>query len=140
MDMPHSIVKAAAGGALLFSLALLAACQGKENPALVNLSPGEFSAQIKAKGDSVILIDIRTPGEIRSGRIPGAIALDFQDPGFAAEVAKLPAGKQIYVYCRSGGRSQASAQVFLSAGFKQIGNLEDGIIAWQAAGLPVGRD
>lgn len=127
-------------GALIFSLAVLAACQNRESPALVNLSPQEFSSQITAKGDSVLLIDVRTPGEFHGGHIPGALSLDFQGSAFAAEVAKLPKDRQLYVYCQSGRRSQASAPVFLEAGFKQIWNLKEGMAGWQAAALPVAKD
>lgn len=127
-------------GTLVFTLAFLAACQSKESPTLMNLSPQEFSMQIKAKGDSVLLVDVRTPGEFQSGHIPGAIAIDFQGPDFAAEVAKLPKDKQLYVYCRSGRRSKASAPVFLNAGFRQVRHLADGILGWQELGLPVSKD
>lgn len=53
---------------------------------------------------------------------------------------KLPKDKQVYIYCRSGGRSKASAPVFLKAGFKQVVNLVQGITAWQEAGMPVSAE
>lgn len=127
-------------GAMVFFLALTAGCRSRESASVIDLSPGEFSAQIKSKGDSALLVDVRTPEEFREGRIPGALLLDFQDPSFAAEVAKLPREKQIYVYCRSGRRSKASYPVFLDAGFLQVRNLADGIIGWREAGLPLTKD
>lgn len=119
-------------GALFLALSVMAACQSKESPDLINLSPRDFAAQIAAKGDSVLLVDVRTPGEFQGGHIPGALLLDFQGADFAAEVAKLPKGKQVYVYCRSGRRSEASVPVFLAAGFRPIRNLEDGIVGWES--------
>lgn len=125
---------------LAITLALVSGCRSGENPALIDLPPREFSAQIKAKGDSVLLVDVRTPEEFRSGHLPGALLLDFQSPAFAAEAAKLPREKQIYVYCRSGRRSKASAPVFRDAGFPQVRNLAGGIAGWREAGLPVTED
>lgn len=124
-------------GLFVFSLAILAACQTKETSSIVNLTPQEFSAQLKAKGDSALLVDVRTPDEFNSGHIQGALSVDFNGPAFSDEVAKLPKDKQVYIYCRSGGRSKASAPVFLNAGFKQVANLAHGISAWQESGMPV---
>jgi rhodanese-related sulfurtransferase len=126
--------------AYLFSLALLSACQAQEDKSTLNLSPQDFAQQIKAKGDSVLLVDVRTPGEYRGGHLDGALSLDFYGSDFAGEVAKLPKDKQVFVYCRSGSRSQASVSAFLKAGFKKVTNLEDGIGGWQDAGLPLKAD
>jgi rhodanese-related sulfurtransferase len=125
---------------LVLSLALLTACQAEPGKSAIQLSPQDFSQQIKAKGDSVLLIDVRTPGEFRSGHIPGALSIDINGPDFAGEVAKLPKDKQVFVYCRSGRRSQASVAVFFQAGFENVANLTHGIGDWQDAGLPIQRD
>ncbi len=127
-------------GGLILALALLAACQGKGGSDLMDLSPREFFAQLQAKGDSILLVDVRTPEEFESGHLRGAVLVDFHGAGFAAEVAKLPKDKQLYVYCRSGRRSKAAVPVFTDAGFKPVRNLAEGIIAWQGLGLPVTKE
>jgi rhodanese-related sulfurtransferase len=41
--------------------------------------------------------------------------------------------------CKAGGRSASSAQALLRAGFSKVVNLSGGMLAWNAAGLPVER-
>jgi rhodanese-related sulfurtransferase len=120
-----------------FSLSLLPACQAKDSTTLINLEAREFSSQLSQKKDLALLIDVRTPEEFQSGHIQGALSIDFNAPNFAENLAKLPKDKEIYVYCRSGSRSKASAPQFISAGFKKVNNLTKGIIGWQALELPV---
>ncbi len=45
-------------------------------------------------------------------------------------LAKLDKSKTIVVYCRSGGRSGACVDYLLGQGFKDVFNLEGGILAW----------
>ncbi len=52
-------------------------------------------------------------------------------------LAQLAKDKPVLVYCRSGRRSTAAAEVLAKLGFDVIRNLEGGIIAWQKAGKPV---
>lgn len=124
-------------GLYIISLAILAACQTKENSNLINLGPKEFSEQLSLKKSTALLVDVRTPEEFKSGHLPGAILIDYNGPEFAEKLEKLPKDKEVYVYCRSGRRSASSVSQFIKAGYKTVTNLEQGIISWQAAGLPV---
>jgi 3-mercaptopyruvate sulfurtransferase SseA len=40
-------------------------------------------------------------------------------------------------YCRSGARTNFSAKLLLSKGFRETYALSGGIMAWKAAGLPI---
>ncbi len=46
---------------------------------------------------------------------------------------------QLYLLCRSGRRSLRAAQLLEAAGFESVYNVEGGMLAWAAAGLPVVR-
>ncbi len=41
--------------------------------------------------------------------------------------------KEIVVHCRSGQRSAMAQQMFQQAGYKNVRNLEGGVLAWQEA-------
>jgi rhodanese-related sulfurtransferase len=43
----------------------------------------------------------------------------------------------LYVICRSGNRSKQASEILLKAGFKDVRNVEGGILAWQDAGFAV---
>jgi len=84
-----------------------------------------------------ILLDVRTPEEYAEGHLEGCTLMDFNSPAFADEVAKLDRDKAVYVYCRSGARSGRAADMMTDMGFKEVYNLEGGIVAWQQSGKPV---
>ncbi|MFN3530855.1 MAG: rhodanese-like domain-containing protein [Bacteroidia bacterium] len=80
---------------------------------------------------NVVILDVRTPGEFRSGYIPGAVNIDVYDPEFKAKIAKLDKSKKYLVYCRSGARSTNAGQQLLGLGFTEVVNLQGGMMAWR---------
>jgi rhodanese-related sulfurtransferase len=94
-----------------------------------NVSASEFKNLLeKQKG---ILIDLRTPDEIKKGKIKGATEIDFLAVDFNKEAEKLDKSKTYYLYCAGGGRSADAAEVLISKGFKQVVNLEKGFADWK---------
>lgn len=82
--------------------------------------------------DQVTAIDVRTPGEIAEGYIPGTLLfIDFNGPVFEAEIDKLDKNQPYVVYCRSGNRSRKALNIMKAKGFTKLYELEGGINAWQ---------
>lgn len=80
---------------------------------------------------NVVVIDVRTPGEVQSGYIEGAdLFINLNGGSFEAEIAKLDKSKSYLVYCRSGGRSTTAANIMTQNGFTQVYNLNGGISSW----------
>jgi rhodanese-related sulfurtransferase len=79
----------------------------------------------------VQLVDVRTIEEFNSGKIEGAINVDYFDQdNFKASFEKLNKNQPVYLYCHSGRRSQESAILLEKMGFKEIYDLKGGYIAW----------
>ena len=96
----------------------------------------------KIKNDSnVVVIDVRTPGEFTGelGHIPGAILRPVQTiDQWANEAKKLrEQNKKIVLVCRSGNRSGVAARTLAEMGLDSLFNVQGGMRAWNAAGLPV---
>ena len=83
------------------------------------------------------LVDVRTPAEFSSGHIAKAININVMDATFTNEISKLDKQKSVYIYCRSGARSQRAAATLMQNGFTQIIDLQGGINSWNAAGKAV---
>ena len=83
------------------------------------------------------LVDVRTPAEFSSGHIDKAININVMDATFTNEISKLDKQKPVYIYCRSGARSQRAAATLMQNGFIQIIDLQGGINSWNAAGKVV---
>ena len=86
------------------------------------------------------VIDVRTPEEISSGYLEGALKFDFQGPNFASEIATLDKTQDYVIYCRSGNRAGGAINFMKQNGFTgtltNAGSLDE---AASATGLPVVR-
>ncbi|MFK7747366.1 MAG: rhodanese-like domain-containing protein [Kordia sp.] len=87
----------------------------------------------------VIVLDVRTPKEIAQGKIKSsALEANFFDDDFLEKATTLlPKDKDVYVYCRSGGRSGKAAAKLKASGYTKIHNVTGGINAWKAKGYKV---
>jgi len=95
-----------------------------------SLSPDAFSAKVRSLPSAPIL-DVRTPGEYASGRIPKAQNIDWNSSTFMQSVAKFDKKKPVFVYCLAGSRSAAAASAMRSAGFKEVYELAGGVRGWK---------
>lgn len=82
------------------------------------------------------LIDVRELDEWDEGRIHGGVLIPMSE--FAARVGEVDPAQPIIVYCRSGGRSLMVAEALQNAGY-DARSMAGGMLAWEAAGLPVER-
>jgi len=104
-------------------------------PKVAVLDAPQFAEKIKENG--VQLVDVRTAGEVASGKIANAVNIDFNSVEFEAIAAKLDPAKPVAVYCKVGGRSSRAVKVFQELGFTEIYELDGGVIAWNASRLPL---
>jgi thioredoxin 1 len=91
----------------------------------------------KLSGGDVQLIDVRTPEEFRQGYLKGAINYNINSAEFEDQLLKVDKNKPVMIYCLSGGRSSAAAELMAGKGFKQVYNMQGGIIKWNAANKPI---
>lgn len=116
-------------------LGTMTACSGG-GKGISQLDPKTFNEQLQANTEKQ-LVDVRTAGEFVQGHIEGAINADINSPNFSNAIQSLDKNKPVFVYCLSGGRSASAAQMLKEQGFKEVLNLEGGILAWNAAQLPL---
>ena len=86
----------------------------------------------KMSQPDVQLIDVRTPEEFSEGHLENAINIDVTADDFDAKVATLDKEKPVMVYCKLGGRSSKAATRLKELGFKNITDLEGGIMNWKS--------
>lgn len=101
------------------------------------LSPEAFDEKLHEAGPTPALIDVRTAEEYNSGRLEGAINLDYNDPDFESNILQINKTKPVFVYCEAGGRSREAAEILHKAGFNEVYDLQGGIIKWAKDGKPV---
>jgi rhodanese-related sulfurtransferase len=84
----------------------------------------------KMKGEKVVVLDVRTPGEYASGHLEGAQMIDVTQPDFEKKIQTLDKNATYLVYCRSGARSSTACSIMTKNGFKKVVNLTNGISGW----------
>lgn len=104
-----------------------------------DLSPSEFDSWKKAQTHLVIL-DVRTPDEYKSGFIEGAVNIDFYAKDFKERLASLDKTETYFVYCRSGHRSGETVKILEAQGFAKVNNLAGGLIKWKNENKPLVRE
>ncbi len=79
---------------------------------------------------------MRTTEEFSKGHLKNALNYDWNGNDFNRQIATLDKSKPVFVYCLSGGRSAQAIQKMRSEGFKEIYEMDGGIMKWRTAGLP----
>ena len=90
----------------------------------------------RRRAGGAVVIDVRQPDEYDEGHVPGARLIPLAEVG--QRLDEVPAGAEVLVVCRSGGRSLKAAEVMAAAG-RQAVNVAGGTLAWIEAGHPVAR-
>jgi rhodanese-related sulfurtransferase len=81
--------------------------------------------------DTIQLLDVRTPEEIKAGFIKTALFANYFDDNFYTKASRqLDKNKTVYLYCRSGNRSGKSAIILQEKGFKVV-NVLGGYNQWK---------
>jgi len=93
------------------------------------LTPAELDRLLAQ--DAAILIDIRNPGEVELGRIPGSVHIPLAQ--LRARLDMVPTDKPIVVHCAGGWRSSVAASLMRAQGFTNVSDLAGGYNAWADA-------
>ena len=87
----------------------------------------------------IAFVDLREPGEVEKGSLPGAVhvprvLLEFQiDPESPSHNPKLAGKKKLVLYCGSGGRSALAAKTLKDMGVTNVAHVAGGFPALQKA-------
>ena len=97
----------------------------------MNLSQEEWTSQLAAD-DNAVVLDVRTAEECAEGILPNALMIDiYKGQGFIYQVDELDKTKNIYVYCKAGGRSAQACSIMNQLGFANTYNLMGGFMHWE---------
>jgi glyoxylase-like metal-dependent hydrolase (beta-lactamase superfamily II) len=114
----------------------------KECATLEAIDARGLAKWLSSSGDArPLLLDVREPEEFigELGHIEGALLVPLD--ALERRLPKLHgyAERDVVTICRAGARSATAGAILTRAGFRRPVNLDGGMIAWVAAGLPVQR-
>jgi len=93
-----------------------------------DISPQEVEEKVN-KGIAVQLIDVREPEEYASGRIVGSKLIPLSN--FVERSNEIHSEGEVICICRSGNRSAKACEHLTSLGFKNVSNMDGGMMEWK---------
>jgi len=91
------------------------------------ISPRELKDRLEG-GTRPVVLDVREAWELEMASLPEVVHIPMGE--LARRSRELDPNREIIVVCRSGGRSLHAAQFLAARGFRDVANLEGGILAW----------
>jgi len=109
---------------------------GSVNAIQTSLSDDDFEKKL-SELENPQLLDVRTPDEFKQGRLKAATNCNINSGDFENQIAGLDKERPVLVYCLSGGRSSAAADLLAEKGFLEVYDLAGGIMKWNAKNKPI---
>lgn len=94
-----------------------------------DITPDELNEML-AKGKKLSIVDVRGPGEVATGKIPGAYNIPVND--IQSRMSELDKETEHIIVCQSGGRSSMASMVLKSNGYNVL-NMTGGMSEWTGA-------
>ena len=92
--------------------------------------------KLHEKQDEFQLVDCREPWEWQVGRIEGSIHVPLNALMAGGEQGVVDQTRPVVMVCKSGARSELATHLLRARGY-DAENMEGGLEAWVAAGLPI---
>ena len=124
--MNYSLIFAAA--ILVFILYRKFAFVGNDN--VKNISAEEAHQLIENNKD-VIIIDVRSRQEYKSGHIPGSKSIPVNEVASRVNELEKYKDNSVIVHCASGSRSTSAVRVLLKNNFSNIYHMNHGLTGWK---------
>jgi adenylyltransferase/sulfurtransferase len=81
-------------------------------------------------GEKVPILDVREPDELNVCQLKDTINIPMSQLGARVDELQAHKGGPLVVMCKAGGRSRRCVDFLRSLGFKDVINLDGGILAW----------
>jgi adenylyltransferase/sulfurtransferase len=104
---------------------------------IVRAMPGgaEITAEelrdARARGDSIVLVDVREPFEWQISDLPDSVKIPLAS--LPSSLEQLSRDDDLVIYCRTGGRSAQAVGFLRQRGYSRVRNLIGGINGWADA-------
>jgi len=91
--------------------------------------------ELNKRASSLQIVDVRSPGEWKRGRVPGAHHIFL--PQLRKRIGELDRAKPTAVYCGSGYRASIATSILKPEGFDELWNVPGSWEAWKKAKFPI---
>ena len=105
------------------------AFSGKATPKALQMIPAKAFVEALKKGEQMLIIDIRTPGEsaFYGLNLPNSLTIPMDQVFRPENLARIPTDKKVVIACKAGHRAMAIATALRHIGFDNVFTLKHGI-------------
>lgn len=107
---------------------------------MVDIIPQISADEVKSvldHGEELILLDVRTPGELQRGKIPQAINIPVDQIGHMVEQLIPNKNTKVIAYCLSGTRSDNAVETMKNLGYLNVFSMTNGLLLWRIKKYPI---
>ena len=101
------------------------------------ISPTEATTWINRKKAQIL--DLRADADFQAGHVPNAKRIASDQIPSGIDKLKLDRKLPLIVVCQNNGAARSAIKQLETAGFSEVRNLDGGVQAWKAAGLPLAK-
>ena len=101
-----------------------------DHPELAGSAARMAAADLAGWANDVQVVDVRNPGEVAAGMIPGAVHVPLAQ--LLDRMAELDRHRPTVVYCAGGYRSSVAASLLRANGFDPVADILGGYDAWRS--------
>lgn len=94
-----------------------------------SISPLEARRRMDS-GEDLILLDVRTPDEYLTMRLPDERVVHIPLGALREKAAQLPRDKEIIAFCKVSMRGYEAQRILNAAGYDRVCFIEGGLVAW----------
>jgi len=98
------------------------------------VTPAEAAGALVSSAPPIV-VDVRAPREWQKSHIDGSVNIPLNH--LSERIEEVPASRPVLVHCAGGYRSSIAAGILQASGRQNLTELNGGLAAWEAAGLPV---
>jgi len=100
-----------------------------------SITAPEAWARLSEKGTKAVLVDVREPGEYKSGHARGAKNIPLSQ--IQQRVNEVPRDREVFLICQSGHRSMQAANLLQQQGLDKVVRVNGGTSIWRLHNLPM---
>ena len=95
------------------------------------VAPKRLNKEITTSKNTFQIVDVRSEKEFKEKHIKSATNMDVNDSTFTSKIEQLDKNKPVYLYCRTGKRSETAAKILVEKGFENVYFLKGGVQKWE---------
>ena len=102
---------------------------------MIDYSCVELAEKTEQNAKSLLLLDVRMPGEFKQGRLANSMLIPLHQ--LHKRYNEVPKDTCIAIYCRTGHRSSVAQSILEQHGIYNTANMEGGLEQWQEEGRTI---